>query len=391
MLLSYGRLRLDPSPLHPPASARIVLQVRYSCIEQMGHPCLSDFESVTCLTRPIIAACENSPAECTERTERPSDCSVESPGFRACLFLYGAPRFKDSPIATIELVPKGPGRRRARQILVSWFQTNRRLDHPRVWRVFGGMLDKRRARKHTRLTVLHLAREIYVGPKMPAVDLEAQLIIAVLQLGCAPRSGALSEWLVSYVRRYKFRIGKEIPARARKHIKDSVAYLVANALLERWSFPEDYRAFRQFVHRGIARELAAERSLLAGYDDAELPIRYDEDEPTAGAGSSGIKRSSLTGTHGVGHDCSDLSVAQVAEHLNVSESYVYRLVRLGRIVKQKTGVIRIAGQDLETIRDTYVKRSSLREKRKELEAAGKQPSAARKAVLRKYGRAPRIV
>jgi len=78
--------------------------------------------------------------------------------------------------------------------------------------------------------------------------LRAQLIFALAQLGLVETHSSEIFWLGEYIRSFRFRkhYPEDISKSERKQARHAIAHVVAHVLTEHWSFPEDYRAFREY-------------------------------------------------------------------------------------------------------------------------------------------------
>ena len=86
-------------------------------------------------------------------------------------------------------------------------------------------------------------------------------------------------------------------------------------------------------------------------------------------------------------------MAQAASFLNCSVSYVYRLIDLEKCKPIKTpigGDLILPETELNKVAVILTDRQSRLKERRRLEALGRSPDAARKAVYRVRGKAPRI-
>jgi hypothetical protein len=87
----------------------------------------------------------------------------------------------------------------------------------------------------------------------------------------------------------------------------------------------------------------------------------------------------------------EMPIADAADHPQRSPSYLYKLIRDGRLPKiVKKGALVLRRKDVERVCDALAQRKSLRQQRKKLELSGRTASAARKAAYRAFGPIPRI-
>jgi excisionase family DNA binding protein len=86
-----------------------------------------------------------------------------------------------------------------------------------------------------------------------------------------------------------------------------------------------------------------------------------------------------------------MSVLEAAAFLGQSETYVYPLLRQGRLSRVPDGRrIRLSGAEVERARQVLMHRAELRSRRQKLEESGKTVDAARKDVYRAAGPGPKI-
>jgi len=368
----------------------------------MGQRLLSDLESIDLLVLQIALWGKNMPAWC-DFTKRPDRLSIESESFYAELSL-ALDRDKENGTLAIEirLKRRGSGRHRGRFLLVSWGQTARRLDYPRLWRIAAGKILKGKRRHRRLLDSFHLSREIYWTPDIPAEDLKAQVVVALAQLDCiSPVPTGLD--LLRYYVDQKFRIPiSGLSPSERKQAREAISFLAANGVLNHWSFPEDCRAFRKYVK---ARVRVASREYLSGGDfglkssqhhgrDLSDDDHEEKTEPSWDArvddGESG--QSSLSRAVPLRREIAEeMPIADAADYSYRSTSYFYKLIREGRLPKiVKKGALVLHGKDVERVRDALAQRKSRRQLREKLELSGRTASAARKAAYRAFGPIPRI-
>ena len=308
----------------------------------MGQRLLSDLESIDCLVAQIICWGENL-ASWRDLTERPDRLSIESERFSAELSLALDRDKEDGTLAIeIRLRRRGSGNHRGRFLLVSWGQTAVRLDYPRLWRVAAGKVLKGKRRHRRLLDIFHLSREIYWTPAIPAEDLRAQVVLALAQLGCIPPIPTGRNLLVHYIN-HKFRIPiRGLTSSERKQAREAISFWSADEVLNHWSFPEDCRAFRKYVK---TRVRLARREYLRGGDSAlksnecqGLELTDDEcgekEEPSWDARVDGSEpwQSSLSRPEPIRREMAEeMPIADAADHLQRSPSYLYKLIRDGRL------------------------------------------------------------
>jgi AraC-like DNA-binding protein len=365
----------------------------------MGQQLLSDFESIDCLVVQI-ALWGKTLISWRDLTQRPDRLSIEGERFCAELSL-GLDRDKQDGTLAIEirLKRRGPGRHRGRFLLVSWGQTVRRLDYARQWRIVAGKVEG--TRRHRRLLdSCHLSREIYWTPAIAAEDLRAQVVMSLAQLGCIPPILA-RDLLRSYIdQKFRFGISGLSPIE-REQAREAISFLAADEVLNHWFFPEDCRAFRKYVR---TRVKLARRQYLRGCDsgrnsneyhgrDRSYDEREEKMEPSWDPRINDAEpcQSSLPRPEPIRPEIAEeMPIADAAEHLHVSPSYLYKLIRDGRlprIFKKSTQVL--PRKDVERVRDALAQRKGLREQRENMELSGRTASAARKAAYRAFGPMPR--
>jgi excisionase family DNA binding protein len=187
-------------------------------------------------------------------------------------------------------------------------------------------------------------------------------------------------------------------AQARK----AIAIFAVESINRNWAFPEHHRAFRMYIKqvlRGARREYLGPSEL--GTDvrqhfkpDYDRHDREDNAEPfwdprmdTDNGPWSYAQSDVPVAVRPVLKD--EMSVVDAAAYLKLSQSYVHRLVRQGRLqhIRGKA-VITLAKDEVERVRAVLTSRHSLRAKRENLERAGKTRDAFRKSIYRTLG--PRL-
>jgi excisionase family DNA binding protein len=274
------------------------------------------------------------------------------------------------------------------------------MDYSRPWRIAAGKLLKAKRRHKRLLDSIHLAREIYWTPDISPADLGAQVVVALVQLGCVPPIPVGNGLLASYIAtNFKIRVDNLAQAE-RKLAREAIAVLASGEVLNHWSFPEDCKAFRMYIK---ARVRLARREYLDSFDlerdSLDGPGSSGEDSHEMNEPSwdprrpdSATWRSTLSAAIAPAAILEDeMTIASAADYLSRTKSYVYRLIREGRIRSTgKKGAGRLSGQDVARVSQTLERRIAWKKRRKELERSGKTEPAARKAVYRSLGPAPRI-
>jgi excisionase family DNA binding protein len=332
---------------------------------------------------------------------RPHRVLVEGESFAAELSLVLDREKEDGSLAIgIGLRRRGRGRHRDRYLLVSYGQTSRRMDYSRPWRIAAGKIQKETRRHRRLLDSIHLAREIYWTPDISQADLGAQVVVALVQLGCLPPIPMGCNLLANYIAtNFKIRVDN-LPHAERKLMREAIAVLASAEVLNHWSFPEDCRAFRKYIK---ARVRLARReyldpsdldrdphddagSLVEDRDEADEPS-WDPRRPDSAIWHSALSRS--IAPRAILRE--EMTIASAADYLSRTKSYVYRLIREGRIrTTGEKGAARLSERDVARVSQTLERRIAWKKRRNELERSGKTESAARKAAYRSLGPAPRI-
>src|SRR5207253_5505950 len=87
-------------------------------------------------------------------------------------------------------------------------------------------------------------------PTVPLVDLRAQIVVALVQLGCIPIPTGI-ECLKNYIKD-NYRIPHNGATRSEtQQDRESVSFLLAVEVVKRWCFPENALAFRSYVKRSM--------------------------------------------------------------------------------------------------------------------------------------------
>jgi len=193
--------------------------------------------------------------------------------------------------------------------------------------------------------------------------------------------------LAEYVRdTFRFPVSNTVPETERQQGKEAVALIAADSILNHWSFPEDCHAFRRYVKNKVR---IASRGYYGTLDPSSCGrARYENRGET-------IEPSWDTGQPRTiplrAETPEEMTVADAADHLQRSPSYVHRLIREGRIPTLfKNGQRRLQRQDIEHVSDALARRNSWLQERRKLELSGRTASAARKAAYRALGPIPRI-
>ncbi len=224
----------------------------------------------------------------------------------------------------------------------------KRLSHPVLWRrALGGLRGED--------SVDHLGRDIYWSPSMPLEDPEIQLIIAMIQLRILPQDNPLGKRLYEYVAKFSVPTRNRVPRTECVH--DCVVRILRN-----WSFPEDWRAWRKYI---------SETLYWVSYEPEDSVSRFRRSKKWNGE--------------------NDLTVPDAAEEIDCSPWYVHDLVEDHKLKARKVGgMILIDRKDVERVRSIFSERKKRKAIVRSLTDSGKSFEAARKAVLRKYGSAPKI-
>jgi hypothetical protein len=276
---------------------------------------------------------------------------------------------------------KGPGRHRERFLHVKFVAPERRLNAPRAWRPLGTILKP--STDHRRLGLVELSRILYWNSEIPIADVRAQVIVALLQLRLVSHE-TFTKALISYLR--GFRSGVTVDAAA----------TVATNLVSRWSFPESHRAFRKYIASSLNRakeedpglqyreKPVSAEALYRMIRDAESAVEFDrepkDDEVTSKA---------ATQFHSIRDGGAD--VEDAASILGVCASYVYKLIKQGRIqTTTSNGIFRIPVRELVRLGKSITARKERRAVVSSLNRKGVKLGTARKAAYRKTGPCPRI-
>ncbi len=366
----------------------------------MGQVPLKDADSVGSIVSLIATWGENLHRWRNLR-RRPHRVPVESESFAAELSLVLDREKEDGSLAIeVRLRRRGKGRHRNRVLLVNYGQSVRRLDYPRPWRIAAGAVQKRTRRHRRLLDSIHLAREIYWTPDISPIDLGVQVVVALVQLCCLPPIPMGRDLLASYIAtNFKIRVDN-LPQAERKPARETIAVLASDEVLNHWSFPEDCKAFRKYIK---VRVRLARREYLGSFDldrdsrDGSGSCDEDSDETDEPSWDprcpdSATWQSTLSAAIAPAAILGDeMTIASAADYLLRTKSYVYRLIREGRIRSiGKKGAGRLSGQDVTRVKQALERRLEWKKHRKKLELSGKTESAARKAAYRSLGPAPRI-
>jgi len=230
--------------------------------------------------------------------------------------------------------------------------------------------------------------------------LRAQLIFALAQLGLVETHSSEIFWLGEYIRSFRFRkhYPEDISKSERKQARHAIAHVVAHVLTEHWSFPEDYRAFREYLANAVrraAREYFGKPFPVQSEELEEADtFHYVPDYAVEAAKSTDERKLARTRTCSI---CTkeplskeSYNVQEAARILGTSKGYVYRLCLQGRI-QARSHPVRITSSGLERIRSLQEVKHARKKEIQEFLKAGKRRDAARKAVYRKYVRMPAIV
>jgi hypothetical protein len=355
----------------------------------MGHSPLNDADAAKYVCERLIDLGKKLAAQ--TNTGRLDEKGIEGESFRTALRLNPDYEQDDGSFcAEVRLIRKGKGRHRARFVHLRRQRAGRRLDHPRPWRRLGGSHLSRR-HHHRKLTYVELSRDIYWDPEVPREDLEAQVIIALGQLGLLPEQTSL-EWLNRYLLQFRVDLGHGVTSmRERENARAVIRWQTAAHVLGRWSFPEDWRAFRKYVRNRIrfeTREYVKDAQSIGSDIDSANDLSFISEnardtlaEKLSRHCSSPTSGRSL-GTRGA------VSVIEAAELLGLTKAYLYRLVHQGGIKVLAGKTLSIGHDELRRLVKIRGGQLERREEEKTLKESGKTESAARKAVYRKYGRGP---
>jgi excisionase family DNA binding protein len=248
-------------------------------------------------------------------------------------------------------------------------------------------------RRHKRLLAsIELSREIYWTEEIPAEDLTAQVLLALLQLSCISPTPLARERLQAYVRdTFRIPVPKAVPGAERYQAREAIAFLATDSVLNHWSFPEDSRAFRKYVKIKVR---FASREYFGSYDRSEQCARLAgsnlddarlDDVPSwdARKEQARVWQSSLSGLAPQPSTLKDeMTVDESALYLNRSKGYVYRLIRQQRIAKSATGgSLKLLGEDVAGAGRILDVRRIRQSKRKALEAPERLHSLREKRSL----------
>jgi excisionase family DNA binding protein len=267
------------------------------------------------------------------------------------------------------------GRQRERYLYVKFIPAGRRLDSPRVWRRLAKL--PRRKRKHRKLGLAQLSRIIYWNQQVPVKDIRAQILIALIQLKLVS-DARFSRDLAKYVQSI------------RKGVSRDIAWDVTGELLQHWSFPEDFRAFRKYVSTRLRLALRkilvlqAEESLIRAEDlHREIRNAESEFEPDDEKGNLEYSRKSNAPFLRI---ADWMTVDDAAFLLGISSSYIFKLIRRGALNKDLRGRrVKIRKEDIEDISKKLTAKKSRQEHQSKLIAAGIKYETARKRIYRKLG------
>jgi excisionase family DNA binding protein len=305
---------------------------------------------------------------------------------------------------------KRRGRRKGREcyLYVRLQAAERRLSSPSIWR--RAVRRPTRANPRHRPSLLDVSRDIYWTTEVPPQDLKAQILLALIQLGCVPlKSGELRNFLASYVcETYRIPIPVErCPSSERAQARRAIAILSASNMITNWAFPEDYRAFRSYIPEVVRRVLKE----YLGLGPQETRWRHGEDcdrDEERLAGLQWVPSEDDTTLDEEGRSAwnsflsfvrpaargdlkSEVTVREAAEALNLPPTYIHRLIRQGRLHPIPGGnSIRLSESEMDRVRAVLVRRDELRAKRRDLQKKGLTREAARKDVYRRFGGVPKI-
>jgi hypothetical protein len=257
------------------------------------------------------------------------------------------------------------------------------MDRPRAWRKVGKILRPRPGHRHRRLGIMELSRVIYWSQEVRAEDIGAQILIFLVQL----RVGSDETFfraLAKYVRSF------------RRYVSPDTALDVATELVQHWSFPEDFRAFRKYVSRRLllarrqlqvlpAEELLIrEAELHSNLGEVESAFeRFDEEENLEDSGRSNAPPTLPTADW--------MTVQDATSVLGLSASYLYKLIKSGALKKDvRDGEVKIQKEDIYRLLDRVKAKRARQEQQRELEESGAEYEAARKKIYRKHGALLRI-
>jgi hypothetical protein len=353
------------------------------CCGQMGQSSASPMNLVTWIDSLVLSWGENSRARTLQgwTAWQIYDTDLE---VRAAARL--APDYDASDGARdleIRFQRRRQGRHRERYLYVRFAATQRRLDIPRAWKTLGRLPRSRIRRRHRRLGIVGLSRVIYWSEMLPREDVRAQILIALVQLELVS-DGTVVHELFKYVRSF------------RRDVSSDAAWDVASELLQYWSYPEDYRAFRKYVSIRLQLRLRQFQVLPA----KEAPIRMEElYQQTRDAESrfeSNDKQGDLDdsgkSTTSPWLRITDrISVQDTALILGISPSYVYKLIK--RMALRKTACdrkVEIRKEDIHHISERLAAKKVRQQRQRELIDAGAKYGTARKRIYRRFGPLPHV-
>ena len=260
-----------------------------------------------------------------------------------------------------------------------WIRYSGRSERPRadrknrvtdpMRRVFSPM--NKRTKKDSPLKKV---QNVFVHPAMPWVDFEAQFALYLIQTKILQPVGndAVGGWLLKYLEK-NFRWGKQF------------ALNIYGGLLANWRWPEDYRAWRKYIHRRL--ELQKNEGERQAYLDDEPDEVQDDRYLSKKKSPKQIRKVPLR----TSREDSVLDARTVAEMAGVSCEYIYKLKRTGVLNVHK----HVNGREVyrqECVEEFINYRKGKAErllKRREVEETGKSPETARKQIYRTLGPVPR--
>jgi hypothetical protein len=274
-----------------------------------------------------------------------------------------------------------------RAIYIRWDGAARKLHDPKVWRKLG-RLQKTNGSKN----MVQNSRDIYWRDAVPAADLKAQIVIALIQMRLLSENSALHFWLPEYIRdNYRIRFSTQGSRRDDRQTRDEVALRVADKLKRQWSFPEDFRAFRFYVSKLVRVALSetlgsAKREISATAQKSEPYFLPKESEDT---NAHRMFKRSVHDPPYVPGNRSGLNVEEIADRLRVSKRYIYKLLERG-IVQGAGNPICIPNSEIIRIETILEERRQRSDEKRELQRLGVAREAARKKIYRRFGPLPHI-
>jgi hypothetical protein len=272
------------------------------------------------------------------------------------------------------------GRQRERYLYVKFIPARRRLDSPRVWRRLAKL--RRYQRKHRKLGLAQLSRIIYWNQQVPAKDIRAQILIALVQLELVS-DARFSRDLAKYVQS------------VRKGVSRDIAWDVASELVQHWSFPEDFRAFRKYLSTRLRlalrkfHVLQAEESLIQP-EDLHREIRNAEFEFEAADEKENLEYSRKSNAPFL-RIADWIAVDDAVSLLGISPSYIYKLIKRGAIKKDvSSGKIKIPKNEVENISKKITTKLLRRQLQSESIEAGVKSETVRKRIYREFGPLSRL-